>query len=801
MNSSIVIEEPERPRHARLPSDLLRLLVALIVGAVGFLIVALLDDVSEGLTVEMVDAAAALPDPLVVTGILAVQMVAWFGPVAAVGFLLARRTYRRLSLVVVAAVVAVIVGWGLEATALRELGGEVTILRSPSWICGAAGRSERACVPGDGFPNTVYLAGFSAGFSVLTPWLTRRWRRAGEVLIAFFLVVRSIDGIVPPVEALLAVAVGYAIGAAVLLAFGDTDRRPRGADIVTALERHGLGVRRLHAADVPARNSAPWFATTPVGRRLFVKVLGPEERSADLLYRTWRALRLKDAGDAPPFLTVRREVEHEAALSLTAWAGGVRTPRLVAAGEVGVDSMLLAFEAVDGPPLDAVESISDPTLIGCWEQLASLHRRRIAHRNLSLANLVVGDGGAPWVTDFGFSELAADDGQLDADVAQLLAATSVAVGAERAVATAADVLGPDRLARAASRLQPAALGSSTRTAVAAHDGLLDAVRDQVATVTGTERAQLEKLERITWRSVAMVAMLGLAFYFLIPQLAEVRLDDVLGASWGWFPLVVLFSFLTYLGATIATLGAVPDRLRLVPTLEAQVGASFVNRISPVKVGGMATNLRFLQRAGVDPPVAVAGIGVMSVVGFLVHMTLLVVFVTTAGRSATESISLPSGEAVLVGLVVVMTLGGLVMLLPVGRRIFLGRFWPIVKTSVSGVGVVASRPTKVLALLGGSFVITSSYILALWYSVEAFGGGLGFVSVGAVYLAGQTVAQAAPTPGGIGAAEAALIAGLTAFGLAVEVAVPAVFLYRFATFWLPILPGWLAVRHLLRTGAL
>jgi len=801
MNSSIVIEEPERPRHARLPSDLLRLLVALIVGAVGFLIVALLDDVSEGLTVEMVDAAAALPDPLVVTGILAVQMVAWFGPVAAVGFLLARRTYRRLSLVVLAAVLAVIVGWGLEVTALRELGGEVTILRSPSWICGAAGRSERACVPGDGFPNTVYLAGFSAGFSVLTPWLTRRWRRAGEVLIAFFLVVRSIDGIVPPVEALLAVAVGYAIGAAVLLAFGDTDRRPRGADIVTALERHGLGVRRLHAADAPARNSAPWFATTPVGRRLFVKVLGPEERSADLLYRTWRALRLKDAGDAPPFLTVRREVEHEAALSLTAWAGGVRTPRLVAAGEVGVDSMLLAFEAVDGPPLDAVESISDPTLIGCWEQLASLHRRRIAHRNLSLANLVVGDGGAPWVTDFGFSELAADDGQLDADVAQLLAATSVAVGAERAVATAADVLGPDRLARAASRLQPAALGSSTRTAVAAHDGLLDAVRDQVATVTGTERAQLEKLERITWRSVAMVAMLGLAFYFLIPQLAEVRLDDVLGASWGWFPLVVLFSFLTYLGATIATLGAVPDRLRLVPTLEAQVGASFVNRISPVKVGGMATNLRFLQRAGVDPPVAVAGIGVMSVVGFLVHMTLLVVFVTTAGRSATESISLPSGEAVLVGLVVVMTLGGLVMLLPVGRRIFLGRFWPIVKTSVSGVGVVASRPTKVLALLGGSFVITSSYILALWYSVEAFGGGLGFVSVGAVYLAGQTVAQAAPTPGGIGAAEAALIAGLTAFGLAVEVAVPAVFLYRFATFWLPILPGWLAVRHLLRTGAL
>ena len=43
-------------------------------------------------------------------------------------------------------------------------------------------------------------------------------------------------------------------------------------------------------------------------------------------------------------LTVRGR-EHEAALSLAAWTGGVRTPRLVGAGEVGTDSMLLARPA------------------------------------------------------------------------------------------------------------------------------------------------------------------------------------------------------------------------------------------------------------------------------------------------------------------------------------------------------------------------------------------------------------------------------------------------------------------------
>jgi undecaprenyl-diphosphatase len=58
-----------------------------------------------------------------------------------------------------------------------------------------------------------------------------------------------------------------------------------------------------------------------------------------------------------------------------------------------------------------------------------------------------------------------------------------------------------------------------------------------------------------------------------------------------------------------------------------------------------------------------------------------------------------------------------------------------------------------------------------------------------------VATAAPTPGGLGALEAALIAGLVAAGVDKEIAVPAVFLYRLATFWLPILPGYLCFHWL------
>ncbi|MFZ0324067.1 MAG: lysylphosphatidylglycerol synthase domain-containing protein, partial [Actinomycetes bacterium] len=50
-------------------------------------------------------------------------------------------------------------------------------------------------------------------------------------------------------------------------------------------------------------------------------------------------------------------------------------------------------------------------------------------------------------------------------------------------------------------------------------------------------------------------------------------------------------------------------------------------------------------------------------------------------------------------------------------------------------------------------------------------------------------SAAPTPGGVGAVEAALIGGLSAAGLPAAIAVASVFLYRLVTFWIPVLPGW------------
>ena len=86
--------------------------------------------------------------------------------------------------------------------------------------------------------------------------------------------------------------------------------------------------------------------------------------------------------------------------------------------------------------------------------------------------------------------------------------------------------------------------------------------------------------------------------------------------------------------------------------------------------------------------------------------------------------------------------------------------------------------------------------------EAFGAGReNYPAIALVYLAGSTLGQAAPTPGGLGAVEAAYIAGLTLAGVDASVAVSATLLFRLLTFWLPTIPGYWSFNWLQKVGAL
>jgi uncharacterized protein (TIRG00374 family) len=230
---------------------------------------------------------------------------------------------------------------------------------------------------------------------------------------------------------------------------------------------------------------------------------------------------------------------------------------------------------------------------------------------------------------------------------------------------------------------------------------------------------------------------------------------------------------------------------------AQMASSFVNRVTPANVGGMALNVRFMQKAGIEPAKAVAGVGLNVLAGAVVHFMLLVVFFAWAGQSGAGSFTIPTGSKTLVVVAVLLAVAGVLGATGWGRRIFKTRVIGFLKQSWSSIAELARSPAKLAELLGGSLGITLAYTCALAASVAAFGGDLTFAEVGAVYLGSSVIAAVSPTPGGLGAMEAALVAGLTGVGLEPGVAVAAVLSYRLATYWLPILPGWIAFHVLER----
>jgi len=661
--------------------------------------------------------------------------------------------------------------------------------------------AERAGITESVPSSTIALAQVAATFIVVGPFVTRRWRRAGAVTIAVLFLLRLLVSVRLPAEAFLAIPIGALCGAAVLLALGRPDRRPTLGAIQAALGEAGLSVSEVHAASVDARGSTPYFATLDDGTGLFVKVLGSQERAADLLFRVYRFLRFKNVGDDRPFSSLRRTIEHEALISLLARDVGVRTPRLRGIVDVGADSMLLAYEMIDGSSLDGVpdEQVTDELMRSIWLQIGDLRAHRVAHRDLRRANVFVGDDQVPWLIDFGFSEVAVPETILDADVAQMLASLAVVVGAERAVGAAIDAIGPEAVGSALPRLQSKALSGATQESLKGHKGLLEELHQQIIERCGVADVQFVALERASRNTIITIVALALATYFLFPQLADLPgiIDQVREANWGWTPVIVLASVSTYVAASMSLAGSVPPRLRAGPLFMASVGSSFASKLAPAGLGGMALNVRFLKKQGVDQAVAVSGVGLNTIGGFVGHVSLIGVFLIWAGRDAFGSFSLPDPKWFVIGLGIVVLLIALSMAIPATRRLVFDKLLPIIARAFDGVTDVVRRPGKVLLLIGGSALVTLSYLTTLYFSTLAFGGGLPFATVGAVFLVGSAVTQAAPTPGGLGAMEAALISGLVAAGLDSTIAVPSVFLYRLFTFWAPILPGWLSFQWLER----
>jgi len=788
------IDEPDAPPYVRTSASLLRLIAALAVLGSAWLVVRGGSDVD--FSTALAAFLAASPQWLV-TSVVGLCQFGFVVPVVlAFVTLLLRRRWTRIGRLLLTAAAA----WALLVVVARLLPAGVLPLVHPG--SGDVTRRLMTSASGYGiggaFPGTFDLTVIAAAMAIDRPHWRSQWRWTSAVVVLAGVIAHFGVNLAGPGAVVLALAIAVLAAQIVQLVFGSPNLTAGAAAVGRTLAQLGYEVQAV-SAERSFGSSAGFRVDLADGSRLFAKVLSRESWTALLPRRAYRAARFRALDPARPFRSLRAEVEHEALCALQAHAAGIPTPRVAAVTEVPPVSMLLAFEGHGFRTLRELRPVEVPpgAVTAVWSIVDGLQRSHILHRRLDADAFLVDEAGNLAVAEFGAATLAVTGPELATDVAEVLAATGAILGVDEAVTAAIDVAGPDAVAATLPLLQPLALTPATRELVSGTDVLErlgECVRDRTGAIPGSPA----ELERVKPRTVIGVAVAALAMWALIPQIvgASSLWGELRHADWRWGAVALVISAATYVGAGIALDGSVPQRIAFGPNLALQGATSFVGLATPV--GPFALSVRFLQRRGIDTTTAVTGLGVNAIGGAVVHLALIAIFVALSGTSGLADFALPGADVAAPVAIAVAGASIVAVAAPWTRRQLQARVWPLARRSVIAVGEVARRPDKLASLFAGSFIVTMGYVLTLLVAAHAFDQGPSFTSVALVYLVGTAVASAAPTPGNLGALEAAFIAGLTSAGMTSAAAVGAVIVYRLATFWIPVLPGWLAFVYLQRT---
>jgi len=786
-DSAVHVVEPLLPQRIRRPSDLLRFLATLLVLTAVILLALVAKKTLNGLEGDVADGTSRAPFLLSgLAGVLSASAMLGV-PVA---FAIERVLHRdglRVAEGLFAAIAAMVFSFALGEWILKAGPEDLRLLLT-------GGRAGVEPINTLLTPIIAYVT--AVRISRRPTWRAALWSAVALNAVALFAgLAATILGIV------VSILIGLAVGYATLYGVGSPNTRPPGSAVVAALRKLGFVSVKARRLDDDHQSSRRYAVTLRNGSRLDVTVLDRDRQVAGVLYRLWRRMRLNTETRRKAIRSLRAELEREALMAYAAQAAGASTPRLVATSEIGTEAALLAYEHVPTRALDSIpdDEIDDNLLAQIWEQVLLLQVQRLAHRRLTGDSIHVDGDGRVVLMDARSGEIAAGDLLLRLDVAQLLTYLSLRVGAQRAVTAAAAVTGAGVLADALPLLQRIALTRETRAALSKNKELLTEIRDRIVELKPKVETEEVRLERFRPRTLITIIGTAFAAYFLVYYLTQINLNMITSANWGWTGVALAAAMLSYVAAALMLRGFVPEKLPLGRTVLAQFAGSFVKLVAPAAVSGVAVNTRYLQKRGIPPGQAVASVGASQLIGLALHVCLLLLFAYITGSNTASSFT-PS-RTLVIALLAVAVLILAVVSVPRLRRLITARLRSLFSGVVPRLLDILQSPQKIIEGFGGTLMLTLSFVMCLDACVRAFGGSINFAAVAIVFLAGNAIGSAAPTPGGLGAVEFSLTAGLTLAGVPREVAAPAVLLFRLLTFWLPVLPGWASFTYLQRHEAL
>jgi glycosyltransferase 2 family protein len=681
----------------------------------------------------------------------------------------------------------------LNACAAAAVAAGAAIVTTIVWHIDR-GPVEEAVLQGKNSTSFVIDTAFVA-FLVASDLVRRsRWARWCVVAGASLLVASLADDALTPFAFLVVLFAGLFFGWGLRWLLGAGSVRPSTNELVRRLGEHQLFVHDLHPTDRRRRSDLSGVLVD--GSPVEVRMANRDTRGSGLARRLWARARLRPLVAGHVALSSRSQLEQLALSSYLANGAGVLAPSVLLMNELAAETLVLVLAKPEGEGLRATGGLEAAKSL--FLALRSLHDSGVAHRDLRVENLLVAEASA------GFSSLDAalpGAGELvrRLDVTQLLTTLGGVVGPAFAVEALRSAYAPEDEAAIASTLQPIALAPWGWTAMREARGCLAEVR--VELLGPDSSAPTARLERFRWRTVISAIALTVAAFLLVGQISQVNLLGALRrTNFGWFALAIVGSAVTYFAAAENLAAFVPARLSPIRGFFVQLSSAFVGVAMPPTVGHVAVNARYLHRQRVDEGAVAAAIALSQIVNVVSTVILLIIFGLLTGTGVSRFKIAPSTD-LLLGLGGIAVVAVVLLVIPRTRTIINHRVLPRLKSVWPRLLEAISKPIRLLWGVGANLLLTLGYLVAFLAALLALGAHPAILPAAVVYLAGNAVGSAAPTPGGLGAVEAVLTAGLTAIGIPAHEAIPAVLVFRVATFWLPIPAGWVAFVMLQRNGTL
>jgi uncharacterized membrane protein YbhN (UPF0104 family) len=429
----------------------------------------------------------------------------------------------------------------------------------------------------------------------------------------------------------------------------------------------------------------------------------------------------------------------------------------------------------------------------------ALREARIAHGRLSGKTIVAEAEGRAGFVDFRGASTVATPDQLNRDMAAALATAAEVAGPERALAAAARRVPTEAVVGALPFLQRAALDSTSSRSLRHKKAVLTALRERGAEAAGVEVPKLIEPRRVSWVTLLLVLGTLIGGWALIGVLINVTKSwsTITGADWGWVAVVFVLAQAAYPAIAVTTVGSVTDPLPYGRTVALELSDTFVG-LAGGSMAVLATRVRFFQQEGYSPTVAVSSGVLVSTASWIVKGALFLTALPIAFSNFHFNEPSDSGNGggdshlvwyIVLAVVVVGVGVGLVLAVPRWRRLAAAKLRPKAAEVWEHLRLLATHPRNLVEIFGGNVAAQLFVALALGASLHAFGQHLGLATLLIVLTVGSMLGGISPVPGGMGVVEAGMIIALTAAGISEQDAVAAVFVQRLFTAYLPPIWGW------------